>query len=116
LVAAGAAAELHSSGRRIDRTRGGGCTACGDPVGEGALDPVESVEHGSDIGGRRFVGQLHQGHLEQQPRIRRMTHVDEDLPQSLHRLDDLARSQPYRLIGHERSFGIGQRDELGSHQ
>ncbi|CAB4592135.1 unannotated protein [freshwater metagenome] len=45
-----------------------------------------------------------------------MAHLDEDLAEPLHRLHHLGRTQPSRLLGHHRRTGVGQRDELGSHQ
>ena len=65
---------------------------------------------------RRLVTELHEGHLEQQPGIGCVTHLDEDPAEAFHRPHQLRRAQAHRLLGHCVRLRVGQRHQLGRHQ
>ena len=62
------------------------------------------------------MGELHERDLEEQTRIGRVAHLDEDLAEPFHRLHDLARTEATRLLGHDDGARVGQGHQLGRHQ
>ncbi len=57
------------------------------------LEPLDTVEQDRDVDTGGLVGELHQRHLEQETRVRGVTHLDEHLAETLHGAHDGGRSE-----------------------
>ena len=92
-VAADPPTEAGTTRGRVDRRRLGAwpprrrrtATACSSRSSRASSD--------RRIGLQRLVGELHERHLEQQPRVRRVAHLDEHLAEPLHRPHDRCRDR-----------------------
>ena len=113
-IAPDASTELHLAGRRVDRRRRGG--RGGRALRDRLLEPIESIHQRADVVGRRLMGELHQRHLEQQPRVGGVTHLDEHLAEALHRAHHARRAKTRRLLGDDHRLRLGQRHQFGCHQ